>query len=198
MVYHQKDMFQITIILSGKEAMRKFLSLSTAYQEKIFDELKKLPIGFTIRQGFSFWDKASVPPLDKEWESPIQCSNLTKEDYEEILNDQKNLMEMGPFKRGPALELVKVYVQQEELPEALVKLKPLYKLLIKPRTEADDLALKIKNSKVNWKWYLDERFSTDLYELLPEELGEEIDKSDFKKAVKILKQDLEYIKYINE
>ncbi len=61
----------------------------------------------------------------------------------------------------------------------------------------DELALKIKNSKFNWKWELDEKHYSDLYENISDELDEGVDKLDFKKALKILKKDTDFLKYAN-
>ncbi len=194
-IYHEKDMFEIVILFTGKEACRKFLNLSKQHHEKVFEELKKLPPGFRIREGFSFWEKSHAPPFDKEWNNPIECYELTKEDYEEILQDQENLMNMGPFKKGPTLDLVKIYVNREDIPEALEKLKPLYNLLIKPHTKIDEIVLEIKELEKDWKWYLNERRLTDLYKNFIEDSDRKIEESEFRKAVKILKKDPEFIKY---
>ncbi len=195
MIYHAKDIFILVILFSGKEPCKKFLKLSKQHHEKIFQELKRLPSGFKTRKGFSFWEKNHPPPLDKEWDNPIACHDLTKEDYEEILEDQGNLVNMGFLKRGPALDLVKIYINKEEIPETLEKLKPLYKLLIKPQSIVDDLAIKIKNSGLNWKWRIEERQTKELYLNYIEENGN-IEESNFRKACKILKKDPEFLEYI--
>ncbi|MBI5872025.1 hypothetical protein HZB88_02980 [archaeon] len=155
MLYYPNNKFAITMIFSGKEACLEFLGRSNNMHENIDTCLSKLPHKFFIRDGNSFWDKSSQPPLDKEWNNPIPCDELSWEQYNEILNNLDNLifMQKNGFKVGPVLDLAKAYCTYEEIPAVIDELRELYSLLLKPETKVDEISHEIK--KLNsWEWYI--------------------------------------------
>lgn len=196
MIYYGKNVVAITIIFSGKEACKKFLSLSDSTHDKIFNALKKLP-GFHIRDGNSFWKNSSRPPLDKEWNNPIPCDELSKEEYDGIRDNLDNLLRMQEmkFKIGPVLDLAKGFFEDYEVPEAISSLRELYSILLQPETKIDTIAAKIKEIR-KWAWYIEQRKWTDLHTEYQSKFNETIDIKEFKRACNKLRYDPEYSEYV--
>jgi hypothetical protein len=191
-------MLAVTIIFSGREACEKFLSLSEKTHSRIFETLHKLPHSFHIRDGNSFWVDNHRPPLDKEWNDPIHCDELTREEYDEILNNLENLiyMQKKGYRVGPVLDLAKGFFEDFEIPEAVASLRDLYSLLLKPETKIDIIASKIKKID-DWLWYIEQTNQwKDLHQIYESEMNEEIDMTEFRRACKKLRSDPEYEKYI--
>ncbi|MFH1211736.1 MAG: hypothetical protein V1659_02285 [Candidatus Woesearchaeota archaeon] len=198
MLYYGKNVLAITIIFSGKEACEKFLSLSDNTHDRIFEALKKLPLRFHIRDGNSFWEDAHMPPLDKEWNDPIPCHELTREEYDEILDNLKNLiyMQKNGFKVGPVLDLAKGFFEYDDMPEAVSALRELYSILLKPETEIDVIASKIKKIE-KWEWYVEQINQwKNLYNNYNSQNKTFIDFIQFKRACKKLRFDPDYEKYV--
>ncbi|MBI2005489.1 MAG: hypothetical protein HYS80_01880 [Candidatus Aenigmarchaeota archaeon] len=197
MLYYGKGILAITVIFGGKDPCEEFLGLSSVTHKRVFESLKRLPARFFIRDGFSFWEKVAVPPLNKEWNNPIRCQDLTWEDYEDILSNLENLIDMQEhgFKVGPCLDLAKGFFEEYEVMEAVSSLRDLYSLLLRPHTRIDEIADKIKEI-MNWKWYIEQpsRFSK-LYDLFTSKFAINVDLNDFKKACRKLRSDPEFEKY---
>ena len=120
MIYYGKNVLAPTFFISGKDGAKKFLSFTDQYQDQIFEILKKMPEGFFIRSGFLFWEEGNMQrPFDKEYNNPIPMSDLTREDYEDILRDIRNLTESKGMNVGPVLDLAKTFVQDFELTDAI-------------------------------------------------------------------------------
>jgi hypothetical protein len=173
------------------------LKLSTNTHLKIFGALKNLPAKFRIRDGFSFWEKVAVPPLDKEWNDPTPCQDLTLEDYQGILNNLENLIGMQEhgMKVGPCLDLAKGFFEENEIFEAVSSLRELYLLLLRPETRSDEIAENIKKIN-NWEWYI-ERPSRyiELHVKYTSQFEDNVDIKDFKKACRQLRSDPEFLEY---
>ena len=115
MLYYLTDKpLGVTIIFSGKDACNSFLGFHQDFHEKIYNELVKLPTNFFIKDGNSFWDNSSMPPLDKEWNDPIPCNELSFELYNEILENLRNLIDLQKkrVKVGPVLDLAKTFCKE--------------------------------------------------------------------------------------
>lgn len=197
MLYYGNNIFAITIIFSGREPCERFLSISDNTKVKIFEALKNLPKRFFIRDGFLFWNKSSLPPLDKEWNNPRTCQDLTWEYFEKILNNLENLIDMQKHghKVGPCLDLAKGFFEPSEIPEAISSLRELYSLLLIPETIVDEIAERIKQLN-NWVWYIEQpsRY-VDLYKIYLNRFDDKLDAKEFKKACKKLRSDPEFEKY---
>lgn len=193
MIYYTKNKVAITMIFSGKPACEKFLSLTDDTHKRIFDALKILPPKFFIRDGFSFWDKTHMPPLDKEWNNPIPCHELTWEQYQEILENLENLiiMQKKGHKMGPVLDLAKVFCEDKEVFEHIEEFRDLYSLLLKSETKADVIANNIKKME-SWEWYISRTSEwEDLFGDYVDGFGE-IEEEIFKKACRKLRHDPDF------
>jgi len=197
-LYYSKSVIALTIIFTGKPACEKFLGLSTSTHKRILECLNRLSEKWFTRDGYGFWDKTPMPPLDREYNNPIPCNTLTEEDYDEILENLSNLMYMqkNNFKVSPFLDLAKGYFEDYELPEAIAELKELYKILLKPESKIDAIAKNIK--KLNqWEWFIQNYKEWDLfYKVYTKENSEQVTIQDFKKSCKYLRDDPDYHKYV--
>ncbi|MCX6707264.1 MAG: hypothetical protein NT001_03940 [Candidatus Woesearchaeota archaeon] len=190
MIYYTKNKVAVTIIFSGRSACEKFLGLSDETHKKIFEALKVLPPKFKIRDGNSFWDKTNMPPLDKVWNNPIPCHELTWEQYKEICENLDNLIRLqkAGHKVGPVLDLAKVFCQDNELPEVIEEFRELYKILLKSESEIDIIAKNIKTMD-DWKWYISQSNEwNDIFDDYCDKFGE-LSLYDFKKACRKLRLD---------
>ena len=187
----------VTIIFSGKDACKEFFGFHDNFHENIFNELIKLPSNFHIRDGNSFWKKSSRPPLDKEWNNPIPCNELTWELYLEILDNLKNLIDLQKkkFMVGPVLDLAKTFCKENELTEVIGQLRGLYSLLLKPKTKVDSISNNIKKMQ-GWEWYISyPKEWGELKEDYEKIYGENTTIEDFKKACwKLRRYDEDYKK----
>ena len=196
MIYYGNDIIAPTIYLSGKKAARTFLELSDDYHNQVFENLRNLPEGFFIRSGWLFWKDKPKMPFDKEYNDTIPCFELTREDYNEIIEDLTNLTYGIGLKCGPALDLAKIFVHNYELTEVIKAIKPLYKLLLNPKFKVGDIAENIKKLK-NWPWYIDEKNYKALYSDYLEKYGNETPYEKFRNACSSLKKSQEYLDYIS-
>jgi hypothetical protein len=200
MVYYTKNKVGVVTMLSGKSACEKFLNLSKSTHKKIFDVLKILPPNFFIRDGYSFWDKFHQPPLDKAWNTPVPCHELTWEDYEKILENLENLIRLQKtgHKVGPILDLAKVFCEDSELPAIIEEFRELYSILLKPETKYDVIAENIKKME-SWEWYVERRMEWgELHESYRKKFGDDVLVEDFKKACKKLRFDPDFVEYIKD
>lgn len=198
MIYHKNNLVIITIFFSGKEPCEKFTSLSESHHKKIFDVLKSLPPGFILRHGFSFWKDKPRLPLDKKWNDPIQCNELTWEDYSEMISDLVNLCDSPGQNVGPVLDLVKIYLTPEDIPAIMNRLKPLYQLLLAPETRTEELTTLIINLRPKWMEDFCNHQENEIYTHLIKEARGNINRIDFKRACKKLKENTEYQEFINK
>ena|GEM_PF-4961525 len=192
MLYYGKDIFGITIILSGKLACKNFLGLSQGHHDKIFSALKRLPSTFFIRSGYLDASSRNSPPYDKVWNNPIHFNELTKEDYDEVISDLSILTYEKLPDLGPALDLAKVFVHQKEVPEAIAAFRELYGLLITPETKTDSVIKEIKK-KPSWQWCVQDK---DDFEDLAKEFG--IAESERRKIRSRLKKDPDFESWARE
>lgn len=190
MIYYPGNKLGITMIFSGRDACEQFLDLSLETHRKIQFALQKLPPKFKTRDGNSFWKKSSRPPLDKEWNNPIPCNELSWEDYEEILNNLANIiyLQKKGFKVGPVLDLVKIICDYSEVAEAIDCLKELYTILLKPETKTDRICDNIKGID-SWDWYIDNsREWGSLHQEYSQKYGQIVSDDEFKKACRYLRK----------
>jgi hypothetical protein len=192
MIYLYKNWVAITVLFTNKQSCKDFLSLSDEMQHRIFASLKKLPTNFIIRDGKSYWDKSPKPPLNREWNDPIPCSELTWEEYEEILGNLDVLQDAPrEWKIGPSLELVRVKCQDSEITEVIESFKEIYSLLLRPETKIDKIVEKIKEIP-DWEWAISEASQRKwLHELYVKRFGN-VEKIDFMKACSKLRTDADY------
>lgn len=199
MIYYTKNKFGVTIFFSGRETCEKFLSFSENTHKKIYNALINLPPNFFIRDGNSFWEKTTRPPLDKEYNDPIPCHELSWEDYQNILNNLDNLIELqkNGNKVGPVIDLAKVFCTDDELPIIIEEFKELYSILLKSETKIDVIAENIKELD-SWEWYVSQMKEWDDFYKDYIKNFDEISLADFKKACRKLRSDPQFIKYMKD
>ncbi len=199
MIHYGNNTVAVTVMFGGSKPCKEFLKLSEDTHRTIFEELKKLPENFRIRDGISFWEKSSLPPLDKEWNDPIPCTELTWEDYESIRENLElciTAQENG-LKVGPVLDLVKVFCQIDELPDIIDQLKGVYKILLRSETTVDVIARDIKKLP-DWAWYVLEKSQQNSLKKEYEKTFGSCQDTDFRAALRKLRFDSDFVRYKSE
>ena len=195
--YVDKNICSIGIYAIQRPAVEIFLNINLADKEKYVEEIKKLPIGYYVYDGYRKMIKHHTN-WEQYWnETTYDAHNFNMENLKEI-EDRANLLLNLNGPEFPCLCLLNTEVKRDDLIKAFKQIKPIYRILKSMETFSKTIMEKIKLLP-QWEWHIEQNEVEDLYEIYCDKFKKEVIKyQDFKKIARKLKKDTDYIKYVKE